>query len=288
MRARRPAPRRSHDEPAALGLVDVARRSARRGRKGIEPEVATDHTRFPKELLDRRVCRIKTRRDDSVERGRHDDLPALLHEDPHVLLDVERIALGSRDDVLDRDLRVVTEELAREAPGLADVEGLEGQREGIRPTRAPVRATFQEIRPCEAKQEQRGAQMFEDLLEEREQGFLRPVHVLEHDGRRGRAEPRREVARERERDLPPALIRGELRRGVVILREDQAPKGARGAARLRIVSHDLGDLRVDLGPRDVAGVRRSDPGLAAHELLQRPVRDRVSVRKARRARRDLR
>src|SRR2546428_9681306 len=113
----------------------------------------------------------------------------------HVLLDEERVSLRPRDDVVHRTVGATRQERARQLLCFGDIERLERYRHRVRTSGAPARSALEEGGAPEAEKEQRRAQLFEELLEEREAWLFPPVQILEHD-RSGRgSQARVEVTR---------------------------------------------------------------------------------------------
>ena len=127
--------------------------------------------------------------------------------------------------------------------------------------------------------------MLEQLLQQREERLLRPMKVLEHDRPGCRTETRREISRHAERELAAPLVRRELARQSAFVGQRERRQLPRDRPSLLLVEpRHPGNPRLDLRSRCVARIRRGDRRLAADELLERSVGDRVAVGKTCRAR----
>src|SRR5439155_13100418 len=132
--------------------------------------------------------------------------------------------------------------------------------------------------PSKAKKQQRCMQLIEQLLEQYEERFFRPVEILEDDRSRCGAQPSLEVSRHPEGELAPPRVGRQLRLGRVGVGEGEGCKLARDRSRLQLVkSLHAGDARLDLRACGITTVGRCDRGFSADQLLKRPVGDRVSV-----------
>jgi len=111
------------------------------------------------------------------------------------------------------------------------------------------------------------------------------MQILENDRPRGGAEPSLEVSRHPDGELASSRIGGQLRLRSVRVSQRERGQLPRDRSRFGLVeAFHAGDARLDLGARRITSIGRRDRGLPADQLLQRPVRDRVSVWKAGRAR----
>ena len=238
-----------------------------------------------KKSLDAGRRRVDARGDDAVERRGHDRARTLIDEHVDVLLHEERISLRPRDDLVHRSVRTTRQKSTHELLGVGDVQRLERDRHRVRASRSPGRSSLEEIGPREAKKKKRRVELVEKLLEQREEWLFRPVQILEDDRSRRRTEPRLEVSRHAEGELTPSCVGRELRLRCVGVGERKRRELARDLSRLDLVeAFHAGDASLDLRPRNIAAIGRRDRGLSADQLLQRPVRDRVSIGQTRRAR----
>ena len=276
------APRGPYDEAAAFRLSDVGHARARG--KRVEGELAADDARFLQQLLYRRTGRVDACRDDPVQCGRDVRPRSVLKKHPDVLLDEERVPLGPRHHVAHRNIGAVAHQLPREPLGLVFFERFERESKRIRPPGAPCGAPLEQVRSGQTHENERRPEMVEQVFDQGEQGILGPVQVLEHDRAQARAEPGFEVARERLRDLRAPLIGRDIARRRRVMGEHECRQGATHPARVGAVPHECSDLRLDLRLRGVTGVRRRDSRFSTDEHLERPIRDRLAVGKARDAR----
>ena len=101
------------------------------------------------------------------------------------LAGVERVALGALGDELDELGLVGIEEVAREIGDGVGRQRLEGDREVVEPSPAPVRPPVEELGTRKHQHEERGlAARLHDELREVEEAVAGPVQVLEHDDER--------------------------------------------------------------------------------------------------------
>ena len=144
---------------------------------------------------------IETGCDESLQRGRDFDRrdrgvrdppavalldPPALHEHSQELLDVQRIALGPRDDVAADLLRQVIDRQERrdEPPRVVRAQRRERDRRRIRGRASPRGPQLAKVGPCKAQQEERRARPLGQVLDEIEKSRLGPVHVLEDQHQR--------------------------------------------------------------------------------------------------------
>ena len=130
---------------------------------------------------------VEPRGDDALHRLRQLAQIAPLEQDAGVLLGVERVAAGSREQ---RFLRPgveqrLLEQRAHEPRGVLVGKRRERDREGVRLAAAPGRSPLQQLRAGGADREQRDlADPLDERVDEVEQGVVGPVQVLEDEHER--------------------------------------------------------------------------------------------------------
>src|SRR6266568_8238376 len=112
-----------------------------------------------------------------------------------VFLDDERVSLRSRDDLIDWPVGAGRKKCAHKLLSLGNIERLERDRHRIGASRSPARSSLEEVRTGEAKQKEWRTQLFEELLEQRQERLFRPVQILQHDRSRRRTEAGLEISR---------------------------------------------------------------------------------------------
>ena len=115
------------------------------------------------------------------------------------------------------------------------------------------------------------------MLDEREQGVVRPVHVLKHkrEGTRGRYELEKATP-SRERRLGPLVQADACRRRC----SDQRRESGGEPLLLGAIRYDSLDSRHELRRRLVRSVGREDPAVLLDDLAQRPEGDALAIREA--------
>src|SRR5438105_1139705 len=108
------------------------------------------------------------------------------------------------------------------------------------------------------------------------------MQILEDDRPRSRTKTSFQISRHTERQLAPARVGRQLRLRSVRVGERECRELAGDHSRFLFVeAAHSSDARLDLRARVVTTIRGRDSRLCADELLQRPIRDRVSVWEAR-------
>ena len=234
------------------------------------PEGSSDHRAALQHDLRAGRQSVDPRADHRLERVRDSvaTVGSLLEEHPHRLLDEQRIALGlvekARTDVPAHLVfleQCVCERLAVVAP-----ERLELDRGRAHAPPSPARPHVEQLRPCEAKDQQRTlAHPLREMVDQLQQRLFGPVDVLEdHDQRLHVGELVGELARSPR----------DLRRATLAL--DRFHHAGRETEQLgdRLVAAALDQLLLGRLHRVVV---RDSRGRLDH-LGQRPVRHALPVR----------
>ena len=192
------------------------------------------------------------------------DAPAL-HEHPKELLDVQRVALGARDDVASYLLRQVVDgqqrrnELARVSSELSGESVIAVAFAAALPTRAAPRGN----QDARGKARERRTRPFSQILDEVEQPRLGPVDIFEHEDqrRRSRAALPRDIGAVRTR-APRAAGPGRTSGSASSARSIPGEDAHALRDRIRIfdiVTERFARSALDLLDRDVARIRDPDP-----------------------------
>ena len=182
------------------------------------------------------------------------------------LLRVQRIALGALDDrpaergSEDGGSREVRDELGR----LFLRQRREVDRLGVALTGSPSGAAFVQLAPRGAHDQQRNPlRPLGQVLEEREQGLIGPVQVLEYEDRRVRGRESLQEAPPRREQLLPLGGRRSLD-------ADERRESLDQPRSLRLVG---GDDPLELVRRDLRRVGFEDARLGLDDLAEGPERD---------------
>jgi hypothetical protein len=134
---------------------------------------------------------------------------------------------------------------------------------------------FEELGPSRAQEEERGRDApVEEVLEELQQGLVRPVEVLDDEDRRSACGQGLEEA-------TPGGERLLLRRSRAVARRPDEGSEARLEPRpLGVVLEERSDRVAELGRGNLAVVRLEDPRLRLHDLPERPEGDALAVGEA--------
>ena len=176
---------------------------------GARPEDAADDRRLLQRPLLARLEQIDPRGENTLHGVRQldpDELvgrrPALVPpDDPAAvdqvaqdLLEEERIALGSFEDLSAGrgGERIDVEQMAHELASGIGGQRPEQQAGEAPPSASPGRLAIGELRPCRADEEERPADTLGNLLEEREQRRIGPVDVVDDRDERPLVGERRE------------------------------------------------------------------------------------------------
>ena len=248
---------------------------------GVLDEDVPDHRRGLDHRPLLRVEVVEARGEQRLDGGRHDravdvrlraPLPVreadepLVDEHRHELLDEERVALGRLDDAGPDAL--VEAGLAEQVLGdrarlvLAEAPELDPH---VARARGPLRQALDELVAGRADEEERRVLgRVHDVLDEVEEGRLRPVDVLEEDDER----PWSRERLEQPAGAPGELLARELRRHEADRRRD---------ALLRV---GVPGERRQLLERHLRRVALEDPSRLPHRLGERPEGDAVAVGQA--------
>ena len=224
------------------------------------------------------VCgqRIEAGGDDRLDRRGHLRLgpPSIapVGEQADELLGVQGVAARPLQELLHRRAGSTSAAAAGDEPaGLGLVERRQVDPLRVAGVRAERRMAFVELGPGGAQEQERQAcDPVGQVLDEREEGVVRPVQVLEHQhGRSLGGETLDEAPPGRERFLERRGLAPVRRRGARAWREASlapGPPPARRSARA--------------WPPPPGAVRLQDPALRLDDLAQRPERDALAVREA--------
>ena len=193
------------EEDAAQPLGPLGREQGRDGAAMEQPALdggALQHGPLA------RLQAVDARGEQRMDRRRHRLVAGvgIVGEHGEHLLDEERVPLGRTNDALPetRSHGEVADQSLDQVAGLGVAQRREGNEAGAGPGRRPGRARLEDIRPCEAEKQDRGASGEpEHVLEQVEQRRLGPVDVVDHDDERAGRGERLEEAAER----PGGLLR---------------------------------------------------------------------------------
>ena len=257
--------------------------SERTGPEDLAHDRGVVHERLPVG-----VERVEARCDNSVDFLRNRDLvvgcdlapavaasqQAAVAEHADELLGIQGIASSALEQrsLGDWRQRDVSEQLGDEPRCFRVFEGRKGNRGGVPLATRPAGRTFVELRPCRPDDEQRNIRApFDEVVQEREQGRVRPVEILDHQDKRLLSCHGLEVGTPRsERFFLPSLL-------ARVLRSHERAEERHEPRAVALVS-DKPDRSGELRQGFFWAVRLEDAGFGLDDLTQRPERNAVPVR----------